>query len=38
MKQGLIRENGTPYETTAKQHTKIHRRLYEQVYSSPRRD
>jgi len=35
LKQGLIRQNGTPYETTVKRYTEIHRQLYERVYSSP---
>jgi len=33
LKQGLVRENGTPYETTVRRYTEIHRQLYERVYS-----
>lgn len=33
LKQGLIREDGTPYETTVKRYTEIHRKLYERMYT-----
>ena len=34
LKQGLIREDGTPYETTVKRYAEIHRKLYERVYAN----